>query len=596
MIANSTGDVGREKREAELRVSEPRSPKTFGFTAKTFRAIAFEIRGLQRAAYILALFALLSSLLALLRDRIFAHTFGAGATLDLYNAAFSIPDIIFVMMGALVSIYVLIPELSRRGSAGQYDFIDTIVAGFSLIAIVVCSIAFLLAPFLLQLMFPTFVEGGLLPALTSLTRIMLLQPILLGFSNILAAITQSRHRYILYALSFPLYQLGIIGGALVLYPLFGILGLAWGVVGGACLQVGIQLPAIIADGFFRRLPRLRDVSVLFSTVSISVPRALALLMSQVAFIGLKALAGHLAVGSIAIFVFAYNLQGVPLSIIGLSYSVAAFPVLAAALAKGERGHFIEYVATTARYVAFWSFPAMALIIVLRAHIVRVVLGSGAFNWTDTRLTAAAFALFAVSLVAQSLTLLIVRAYYASGRTFVPFFVSTVTALLTITIGAVSVGALDIDMVRMFMEDMLRVADVPGVNVLGLAFAYALGAILGAVILIGHFEYRYRGFLRKIGNGFLQAAVAALAAGLGAYAMLHIVGPITLSSTLLTVFTRGTMGGVAGIVCAGIAYAILRNREFLEIVTMLKTRLPLFGKRTPALEPTTAAAAEEQIAP
>jgi len=565
-------------------------------TAKTFRAIGFEIRGMQHAAYVLAIFAVSSSLLALLRDRLFAHYFGAGTTLDLYNAAFSIPDIIFVMIGALVSVYVLIPELSKREENAQYNYIDTIVAGFSLIAIAVCAIAALLAPVLLELMFPAFAEAGLLPDLTHLTRIMLLQPILLGLSNILAAITQSRQRYVLYALSFPLYQFGIIMGTLALYPFFGIEGLAWGVVLGACLQVGIQLPAIIVDGFFHRIPRLHNVRTLFTTIEISIPRALALLMSQAAFIGLKAFAGHLATGSIAIFVFAYNLQGVPLSVIGLSYSVAAFPVLAAALAKGERDRFIEYVATAARYVAFWSFPAMALIIVLRAHIVRVILGSGAFNWTDTRLTAAAFALFALSLVAQGLTLLIVRAYYASGRTFVPFLISCVTTFLTILIGAVSIGALDIPVVRMVMEDILRVAEVPGVSVLGLAFAYAIGAILGALILVIHFEYRFRGFLRQFAPGLLQATAAAVAAGAGSYAMLHIIGPITLSSTLLSVFTRGAIGGIAGIVCAILVYAVLESREYFEVAALVKARWLSLGKRAPALEPTTVAAAEEQIAP
>ena len=60
------------------------------------RALASEVQGLQRAVYVLALFALLSSILALLRDRIFAHLFGAGETLDLYVAAFRIPDFLFV--------------------------------------------------------------------------------------------------------------------------------------------------------------------------------------------------------------------------------------------------------------------------------------------------------------------------------------------------------------------------------------------------------------------------------------------------------------------------------------------------------------------
>lgn len=566
-------------------------------TGRAFQMLAAEVRGLQRAVYILALFALLSSLLALLRDRLFAHLFGAGTTLDLYYAAFRIPDFLFVIMGALVSVYILIPELTRRTKKEQRDYIDTIVVGFSALAIVVCALAAAFAPYVLDMLFPQFVESGLLPSLTALSRVLLLQPILLGFSNIFGAITQSRHRYVLYAISPLFYNLGIIAGAAVLYPIMGILGLAWGVVGGAFLHASIQIPSILNDGFFHRIPRLGNVRTLLTTMRISVPRALALSMSQLAFIALIALAGLLSAGSIATFMFAYNLQAVPLSIIGASYSVAAFPGLAAALAMGERARFIQYVATAARYVVFWSLPATALIIVLRAHIVRVILGSGSFNWTDTRLTAAAFALFILALVAQSMMLLIVRAYYAAGRTFTPFIISTGVALATVLLGAASVGALNITVVRVVAEGLLRVVDVPGSDVLALAFAYAFAAILGTAVLVAHFEYRFRGFLGQVYLSWLQALFSAIGAGIAAYAVLHVVGPITLSSTLLTVFIRGSSAGIAGLGVAAALYAILGNREFEETMTAIKNRIPGYGKRAAAtLRPDVVAAAEEQVVP
>src|SRR5262249_29258232 len=147
----------------------------------------------------------------------------------------------------------------------------------------------------------------------------LLQPIVLGLSNVFAAITQARHRYALYSISPLLYNVGIIIGIVVLYPLFGLPGLAWGVVLGSLFHLGIQIPSVIADGFLRRFPRIRDAGALFETATLSVPRALALSMSQIAYLGLIVLAGNLASGSVAVFTFAYNLQTVPLSIIGASY-------------------------------------------------------------------------------------------------------------------------------------------------------------------------------------------------------------------------------------------------------------------------------------
>ena len=556
---------------------------------RALRWISSEVRGLHAAFYILATSALLSSLLALLRDRLLAHTFGASTTLDLYYAAFRIPDLIFVGTGALVSVYILIPELAKRTNHDQRTYIDSILVGFSTLAVVVAGGAALLAPLLLEALFPQLLAQGHMPSLVALTRIMLLQPVLLGLSNIFAGITQSHKRYWLYSLSPLLYNLGIIFGTLVLYPVLGLAGLAWGVVLGAALHVGIQLPSIFADGFLRRIPLLRDVRALYTTVSISIPRALALSMNQLAFIGLTALAGLLAPGSIAVFMFAYNLQAVPLSIIGASYSVAAFPTLASALARGERDVFIEHIATAARYVFFWSLPAIALIIVLRAFIVRVVLGSGAFDWTDTRLTAAGLALFVLSLAAQGLTLLIVRGYYAAGRTFTPFLISLVSAASTVVLGALAIGAIKGTAFSQFVQELLRVAGVPGSSVLTLMFAYSFVAILGAVVLVVHFEHRFRGFFAQVRRSWGQSALAALTGGASAYIVLELVGPITLSSTTLSVFTKGFAAGVAGLIVTALAFRVLENREFEETVAGLRSRL---WRAEAPLDSTVVASAEE----
>jgi putative peptidoglycan lipid II flippase len=169
---------------------------------RALRFLSSEVRGLHAAVFVLAFSALLSSILALLRDRLLAHTFGASATLDLYYAAFRIPDLIFVAVGALVSVYILIPELAKRSNTSQKEYLDTIIAGFSLCASAVALLAVVLAPALLRLLFPKIVAAGSLDTLVDLTRIMLLQPIFLGLSNIFAAVTQSRNRYMLYPLSY----------------------------------------------------------------------------------------------------------------------------------------------------------------------------------------------------------------------------------------------------------------------------------------------------------------------------------------------------------------------------------------------------------
>lgn len=561
------------------------------FTNRALRFLSSEVRGLHAAAYVLAVSAFLSSLLALVRDRLLAHTFGAGITLDTYNAAFRIPDLIFVATGALVSVYVLIPELSRRSEAEQRDYIDTVLFAFSFLAVAASGIAFLIAPSLLAVLFPKF-AGAAMPRLVLLTRIMLLQPILLGFSNILAAITQSRHRYALYSVSQLLYNLGIIVGVVVLYPAWGIAGLAWGVVFGAAMHCGVQVPSLISEGFLRRMPRLREPAALLRTAAVSVPRALALSMTQLTYLGLIALAGTLATGSIAIFQFAYNLQSVPLAVIGASYSVAAFPTLASALSKGEREQFIGLVAAAARYVYFWSIPASMLVLVLRAYLVRVILGSGAFNWTDTRLTAAAFALLSLSLAAQGITLLLVRGYYAAGRTFIPFFVTCFTALGTVVLGFLTIHALRFDVLGDLVERLMRVEGIPGSSVLGLAFAYAIVTITGTVVLMLHFEHRYRGFFAQTKRAFLESVLAGLIGSIAAYAALVALGPFFDTTATLSVFAVGFAGGIVGLAGTIAAYFMLGSREFAEVFASFRARL--WRESIAAEEISIAASAEEQV--
>ncbi|MCE9541339.1 hypothetical protein K8R03_02135 [Candidatus Kaiserbacteria bacterium] len=554
------------------------------------RYLSLEVHGLHAAVYVLAAAALLSSLLALVRDRLLAHTFGASTTLDIYYAGFRIPDLIFVAMGALVSVYMLIPELARRNEEEQKDYIDTIIVGFSVCAVGVSLIAALWAPVILPWLFPQLAAAGYSETLVLLTRIMLLQPIFLGFSNILAGVTQARQRYALYAISPLLYNLGIIVGVLGFYPAWGIAGLAWGVVLGSLMHVSIQIPSLVGDGFLSRIPRLRDMRALVHTAMVSVPRALALSMNQIAFLGLTALAGLLSAGSIAVFMFAYNLAAVPLSVIGASYSVAAFPTLARALSRGETEEFVRHVATAARYVFFWSMPASALILILRAHIVRVILGSGAFNWDDTRLTAAAFALLSLALAAQGLMLLLVRGYYAAGKTFMPFLVAAGVAAGTLSLGASGLFILTDQTLLHLTEHLLRVDDIPGSNVLILAFSYALSTILGAVVLALHFEKRFKGFLVQIAPAALESFLAAIAGGLGSYIFLSLASSFVVSSTTISIFVQGFAAGICGILVAGVAYYILGSREFTEVYVSLHARI--WEKRTPSAAVTVASSAED----
>lgn len=548
-----------------------------------FQVLNQEIRGLHEAAYLLGFFALLSQILALLRDRLLAGAFGAGQTLDVYYAAFRLPDLIFVGIASMVSIYVLIPFLSERAHSREAEqkFINAIFTVFSAAILLVGLLAFFLTPVLLRHFFPGLVVDGLLSEVVLLTRILLLQPILLGFSNLLGSITQTRQRFLIYAVSPLLYNLGIIFGILALYPAWGIAGLGWGVLVGAFLHLLIQFPFILEERLLPRPTRTIDWKTVGAVVKLSLPRTLALSAHQIALLFVVGLASVIASGAIAVFQLAYNLQAVPLAIVGVSYSVAAFPTLARLFTSGDRPQFLAHVANAARHILFWSLPIMALFIVLRAQIVRVILGVGAFGWQETRLTAAALALFAISLAAQNLNLLFVRAYYASGNTKKPLVVNLITAILVIVFSFGLVVLFEsVPAFRVFMETLLRVTGIPGTAVLMLPLGYSLALIINAILLWILFQRDFSRFFKEVAPTFIQSAVAAFIMGAVSYLGLDILDDVFNLDTFWGILLQGFLAGLAGIL-AGIAFLlVLKNSELTEVVRALRRK---FWK-TPALAP------------
>ncbi len=525
-----------------------------------------EMRGLHEAAYLLGFFALASQVLALLRDRLFAGAFGAGATLDAYFAAFRIPDLILISAASLVSASILIPflvEKERDGKKEERQFIDALFSAFFLGIAALAAIAYIFAPRIVPLFFPGF-SDGLSSDTILLTRIMLLQPILLGISNLFGSILQARGRFFVYAVSPLLYNFGIIFGVVLLYPTIGIAGLAWGVVFGAALHMLVQAPAVLSVGLLPRLTSSFPWSELKRVAILSLPRTASLGALNLASLVLLSIASSIGAGSIAIFSFAWNVQSVPLAIVGVSYSLAAFPTLVRLFAKKAANEFIAGVATAFRSIVFWSLPAAALFIVLRAQIVRVILGAGEFSWTDTRLTAAALAIFAVSLAAQSLSLLFLRAHYASGCTARPLIASAIAAAATVLFGfALAIAFARYQQFQFFMESLLRVPNVAGSKVLALPLAYSLGAFLHLALLWLFFAQNVRGLWRRVSRSVFENFAGAVLAGAAAYGGLNFFDNFFNLEKTAGIFLQGFLAGLLGIAVWVLALYLLKSRDLAE---------------------------------
>lgn len=543
---------------------------------RIFSFLHREVSGVHNAAYLLASFAFSSQLLALVRDRLLAHSFGAGISLDIYYGAFRIPDLIFASVASMVSISVLIPffagkieDETEKAKEEAREFMNNIFTAFFVIMIVISAIAYFLMPYLAQFIMPALKGTDAMNEFILLSRILLLQPLALGLSNLFGSLTQVTNRFYVYALSPIFYNFFIILGIMLLFPYFGLKGIVVGVVFGSLVHAAIQIPTVLRLGLFPKLITKIKFETLKKVVTVSIPRTLTLSLNSLELIFITSYASYMLEGSISIFNFSLNLQSVPFAIIGVSYSLAAFPTLSKLFGSGEKEKFLEHILVATRHIIFWSLPVMALFIVLRAQIVRVILGSGSFDWNDTRLTAACLALFVFSLVAQSLELLFVRGYYASGNTKKPLLINFLFSVLTIILPFVFIKIFNqVEFVRFFIESLFKVEDIQGSEVLMLPLGYSVGTLLNMVILWFVFTRDFKAKFGRVWKTFGQSGAAAIIMGFVAYIFLGVFSNLLNTNTLLGIFFQGFFAGIISILIGGLVLYILKNDEIREISKLL----------------------------
>jgi len=543
---------------------------------KLFTLFNKEIGGLHEAAYLLAFFAILSQVLGLVRDKLLAYSFGAGHILDLYYSAFRVPDLIFVSIASMVSTSVLVPFFIEKIDKDKVDgkkFVDGVFSVFLISILLVSLIVFFLVPYLIPILLPGFVNDSSIDELITLTRIILLSPIFLGLSNFLASITQMYNRFFIYALSPVFYNIGIILGTVFLYPIMGIQGLGVGVAIGAFMHFFIQVPFVIEKKLFPKFIKNIEWGSIKRIVLLSLPRTLTLSANHLATFFLIAAASLMEKGSISVFSFALSIQSVPLSVIGVSYSSAVFPTLTRLFSVGNREKFVAQMIVGAKHIIFWSTPIMVLFVVLRAQIVRTVLGAGQFSWSDTRLTAACLAIFIFSVIGQSLVLLFVRAYYSAGNTKKPLYINILSSLFIVLFGYLFMKAFYFyPSFRYFMESLFKVEDVSGSSVLMLPLAYTFGVIINTILHWIIFSKDFSSFSRPVFKTFFETMGASIIMGYVIYLFLNVFDDVFNLSTALGIFLQGFFSGIIGIIVFILILLCLKNKEIRDIWSTLHNKI------------------------
>ncbi|MFA5778349.1 MAG: lipid II flippase MurJ [Candidatus Paceibacterota bacterium] len=543
---------------------------------KILRIFTKESGSINQAALLLGCLTFLSQILALFRDRSFAHFIGPSPALDAYYAAFRVPDLIFISIASLASITVIIPFIVAKMDGDKVTpearkYLNDIFTVFFSLMVLVALIAFFLMPYLTNFIAPGFTPFYQAKVIL-LSRIMLLSPILMGLSNLFGTVTQLFRKFFIYSLSPIFYNLGIIVGVIFFYPIFGISGLAMGVALGALMHFGIQALASHGCGFTPKFSFSINFKDIKNVALTSLPRTLGLAFNNISLIFIIALASFLKSGSISVFNFAFNLQSVPLNIIGISYAVAAFPTLAKAFSNGKKEEFKKHLKEASRAIVFWSLPVIFLFIVLRAQIVRVILGSGTFSWDNTRLVAAGLAIFSVSILAQGMITLLSRSYYATGNTKRPLIVNFSSSILIIILSFIFIRLFENwNFFRYFIESLLKVGDIAGTEVLMLPLAYSIGTILNFALLWIFVKKDFMPNELFITKTFFQSLGASFFLGLITYLSLNVLSPVFGTTTFWGVFLQGFISGILGIASAIVVLFLLKSEELDDIIKTLKTK-------------------------
>jgi len=467
------------------------------------------------AAMILGAASLISKVLGLIRDRILAGTFGAGDELDIYYAAFRIPDLVFslLVVGAISAgfIPVFVSYLDKDENKSWY--LANNVLNIMILALSgVCLILIVFAPWLMRMVAPGFSPEKL--AITvQLTRIMFLSPLFLAFSAVFGGILQSFRRFLVYSLGPIMYNLGIIFGVVFLVKYFGLKGLAYGVVLGAFLHAVIQIPTAYLCGYHWQPVlnlKFEGVKRIFKMMP---PRIVNLTLYQITILIMTFLASFLSVGSIAIYSLAYNIISFPLGIFGVSFSIAVFPRLSETAQKNDKNGFVKTLSAAVRQILFFTLPSAVFLVILRIQIVEIVFGTGRFNFGDIVLTAQALAYFSISLFAQALILLFLRGFFAWEDAKTPLWTGFLSTLVAIV-------------AAWYFSKTMGVA--------GLALAVSLSCFVNVVLLFVLLRKKI-GFLdmKNILPAGGKMLVASLVSGLAIYWVLMIL-------------PRGFLAGLIGI--------------------------------------------------
>lgn len=461
---------------------------------------------IQLAASLLAGSTLISSFLGLYRDRLLnARFFGSyPASLDAYTAAFMIPDFMFFILVSGALSVTFIPVFNQRLATGNKKSaweLSTSLINFMAIATLIASVLIMIFadPLVRYVIGPGFPESTHDLAV-SMMRVIAVNPFLFAVATVIASMQQAVGRYTFYTLAPTIYNIGIIIGTLFFtngitifgWHVFdgGIMGVALGVVLGSMMQLVVSSIGLIGLGFDYRFKIFWKNKGFRKVLQLLPARSLDQGADYLNGFVEANLASRLGAGTLRAYQQASTLSTVPINLIGVAISTAAFPKMTERLSEGRPDLFRTELQSVLRVIIWLGLPVATIAYFTRGYLVNFIINGG------NDLIAGLLGALVIAILFRSIYHIAARSFYAKQDTKTPLYVSIFTIGLNIVLAIWFTMGLDM-------------------GAYGLAWAQSIVAVIEVIILFVLLSFRIphlidKPFLHAVGRMLSATGFTALA--------------------------------------------------------------------------------------
>ena len=526
---------------------------------KGSKAFTSQQHTILSAAAVIAVIYLLSALLGFIRNRLLSGYFGDSIELGIYFAADDIPSLIFslIVSGALSAAFIPAFTQTYKNNEKEGWNLTSSILNISLVAFLIIGIFIMIGAKTIAreiIARDSSLTQENIELMASIMRVMMLAQVILIFSSFFTSVLQSFRHFVIPSLAPVFYNIGIIIFILLFIKRFGVFAPAWGMVFGAILHMSVQLIAVKRLGFSYAFNFDFKNKLVRNVYKLMAPRAIGQAAQKFLDPLYTNLALFISAPSNVILTFAMDIQMLPVRIFGMSIGQAALPILAGAYKEDDTKEFSDLLLKTVRQIVFFVLPVSILVFILRVPLVRLSVGARKYSWEATVMTAYVLGFYCISLVAQSLILVLARAFFAMHDTKTP---------LKVSLFAIFINAFTAILFIRYLN----------LGVWSLGFSYALGSMVDAFMLFYYLVSRLKNLdMAKFMHAINKIVLASVIMGIALYVPYRALDVLVFDTTrTLALITLTAIVSFIGLVTYMACAWIFKIEEFNMIIEIVDSR-------------------------